>query len=109
MKIKGAKYEVMKSAMLAIIERYGRKAIAKHFEGRSDTWVFWALWSQASFDLRNSDTHPAFGKGRVRTVPHNADFNIYSDGVNDNHIETALKKICNEAGIGALHRLSLVT
>lgn len=103
MKIQGKKYEVMKTAMTTLIEHLRsrgnlQKVLNAH---ESKTFLLWNLWGAVSFQLLNDDNHPAFTRlhNLERIVPYNPEFDAYSDGVNDDHIETALKHIGSNLGI----------
>ena len=101
MKINGQKYETMKAAMWAVIDHAGGPEIikdryAKYSPGR----MLWDVWHQAEDNLRYADNHPSFVSGQwARIVPQNPSFDVYSDDVNDRHIETTIKHIGKELGI----------
>jgi hypothetical protein len=103
MKIVGSKYETMKAAMRAVVEYAGgpapvKAAYAKLSSGR----MLWDLWHAASRNLLYDDSHPMFANGRCSRVhPHEPHFDLWSDDVNDRHIETALKHIGRELGLVA--------
>jgi hypothetical protein len=111
MKINGRKYDTMKRAMTALVESMGGAIAVKELyvvkllatgidEHRKQTRMVWDLWSTAERSLLYDDTHPGFVKGHwVRVVQHLPGWSVYTDGVNDVHIETALRKIGAELGI----------
>ena len=64
--------------------------------------MLWDVWHVASHNLLYDDNHPAFSNGLwSRVHPYEPHFDIYSDNVNDRHIETALKQIGRELGLVA--------
>lgn len=92
MKIQGAKYETMRNAMIAVVDYYGGRewleAVLKLENIR--LLVLWRLWNIASDNLRYDDKHLLYrDRDRDRILPQYPGFDVYSDGVNDIHIETA--------------------
>jgi hypothetical protein len=67
--------------MLAAIDRAGVDKIKEHYKGLS--------WTRMLFDVWNVAKRSLAGTG----------FDQYSNGDNDNHVETALRKIGREAGL----------
>lgn len=103
MKIKGARYEELKEGVRAILAHHGLDQLKQHYKEANypESSMMWELLNQALYDFENDDTHPAYRKGgRTRIVPCKArEWNLYADGVNDSHIETALRKIGKELGL----------
>jgi hypothetical protein len=100
-KIHGAKYATMLAGMRAVVEYYGGPAeiLATYADGNV-TRMLWSLWNRVDENLRYDDSHPAFQSGHwQRILPPNPSFDMYSDGDNDTHILTALKRIGRELGI----------
>lgn len=101
MKIDHATLGIMRTAIKAIVEVYKKTpqkfAELQAFYANKQLGCIWALWNVASFQLRNDDTHPAFQSGQqTRVIPYTG-FDIYKvPGINDAHIQTALKKIVGE-------------
>ncbi len=102
MKITGTKYDTMRAAMRAVIERAGGTAAVKAaYADKTPGRMLWDLWHVAERNLRYDDAHPAYAGGHwTRVYPYNPSFDVYSDNVNDQHILTALTKIGKEAGLG---------
>jgi hypothetical protein len=103
MKIFGTKYEKMKAAMRAVIEFAGGPASVKAAYAKlSPARMLWDTWHSASRNLLYDDNHPAFKSGQwSRVHPHDLHFDLWSDDVNDRHIETALKHLGKELGLVA--------
>lgn len=96
MKIKGEKYNTMFAAVKAVIEFCGMEK----FKNGVTTADIWLVWHYAWNNIQYDDSHPFFISGRwTRVFPYNADFQLYSDGDNDDHIITALKRIFRELDI----------
>jgi hypothetical protein len=100
MKIVAAKYAKMLAGMRAVVDHLGGPAVVNdkaHTSGFSETRSLWDLWHIVSDNLKYDDSHPWFISGRwTRLIPQDATFDVYSDGANDSHIETALKRIAKE-------------
>jgi hypothetical protein len=80
MKICEVKYETMRAALILAIEQGGgTDHIRTEYKGLSRTRMLFDVWHVA-----------------LRSLPG---FDMYSDGDNDDHIETALRKIGREAGL----------
>ena len=110
MKINGKKYETMKGAIKSLVEHMGGAESVKAFyartlpaelaEQRKITRMVWDLWTTAERSILYHDDHPGFAQGHwMRVCPQVPGFSVYTDGVNDVHIETAIRKIGAELGI----------
>lgn len=95
MKINDKIYKIMKDAISLVIDYVGKEKVKKAIEQR-ERFTMWEIWNRASDDLQDADSHPRF-KRIKRIVPYTG-FYVYSEdsSINDNHIETALKKIFKE-------------
>lgn len=94
MKIQGEKYNTMATAIKAVVDSFGKDKIRQSMQ-HNKVKAAWAVWSLAADDMRYTDSHPMF-KHRQRYASHNPTFDVYSDHVNDDHIETALFKILKD-------------
>lgn len=82
MRICEIKYETMRAAMLLAIEQGGgAKHIRTTYKGLPLTRMLFDVWNVA-----------------LRSLPG---FDPYSDGDNDSHLKTALRKIGQETGLCA--------
>lgn len=106
MRVKPQKYEKIKNAIRAVADHYGpanvKADVGKEVNGKPLTpmGMMWALFTVADRNMRYDDTHPHFQSGRwVRIIPTDPSFDMYSDGDNDQHLATALKKIGKELGL----------
>jgi len=103
MKIKDELYQKIHNGIRAVVDYYGGPAKVKELATAkkfTNIRVMWEIWHILNDNLMYADTHPKFKKGFPRIVPHEPNFNIYSDNsINDNHIETALVKIGKEFGL----------
>lgn len=102
MKIAGIKFARMKGAVKAVVDNIGPSAVMKKRTANqwSESRLLWELWNAAQNNLIYNDGHPCFANCHwTRVYPHCEGFNVYSDGINDAHIETALRKIAKELGI----------
>lgn len=62
--------------------------------------VLWQLFHMAYDNLQYEDTHPFFQQGRwTRVYPYTPSFKLYENGLNDDHIATALRSISKELGL----------
>ncbi len=101
MKIKQPQFDTMMAAVKAAVEHAGgpqavRKAYATKTVGR----MLWDLWNTASDSLKYDDSHPFFVSGEwSRVCPQQPAFDVYANGANDAHIETALRKIGKALGL----------
>ena len=97
MKITGSKYETM-AAVKAVVEYAGGPAKVKAaYAALTEKRLIWDLWHAASANILYDDAHPRFALGMcTRVYPHDPNFDLWSDGVADAHIETALYKIWRE-------------
>lgn len=93
MKIQGELFEIMFEAIQDGCKDCENEIKKRFLENPIKT--MWLVWPAVAFQLMNDDTHPAFIKGYKRTVKYRPGFNVYNYGVNDKHIESALKKIFN--------------
>jgi hypothetical protein len=98
MKITGSKFATMAAAVKAVVEYAGGpRAIMAAYDRYTEKRLIWDLWHAASHNILYDDAHPQFALGYcTRVYPHVPNFDIYSDGVYDSHIETALFKIWRE-------------
>jgi hypothetical protein len=101
MKINGTKYDTMFHGMQAVVKHLGGPvAVKATFEALTERRMLWDLWHTVDKDLRYDDAHPNFQSGGwIRVIPQNPTFDVFSDGVNDAHIETTLRRIGQELGI----------
>ncbi len=103
MKITGSKYDTMAAAVKAVVEYAGGPAkIKAAYAALTEKRLIWDLWHAASANILYDDAHPKFALGMCsRVYPHNPNFDLWSEGVNDAHIETALYKIWRELSAAA--------
>lgn len=103
MKMSQERYALLKSAMAAVLDHHGPDKFKEHASQTRTTSVAWLLHNLAINQIQYSDTHPFFQDGKwVRVFPHQPSFDMYRDGendLNDNHIQTAILKICKELGL----------
>jgi hypothetical protein len=101
MKITGPKYDLMAAAIRGFVEAFGGVANVQRSCAKMNNRQFlWWVWNYASDSLLYDDSHPLFSRsGRTRVHPHVPGFDVYADGVNDSHIETALKSIFSDVGL----------
>jgi hypothetical protein len=103
MRITGTKFDTILNAMKAVIDFYGGPAIVKKMaEEKKYTQkrMLWDVWHVAHDNLRYDDTHPMFAqKKRDRIIPQNTSFDMYSNGDNDDHFDTALRVVGKRLGI----------
>lgn len=103
MKIQSDLFAAMESSVKAVVEHGGGVPKLRDWmqsSGLSVTAAMWRLWSIALHDLQYDDSHPSYTQ-RQRIVPHRPGFNIYSSGINDDHIATALRRIMRSMGFTA--------
>ena len=101
MKLTQPTYEIMFTAMKAVVEHCGGvTAVRTHYTEKdlSSTRMLWDLWHVAQRNLQFEDSHPGFEqKHWTRITPCVKGFNLYGDPTTkDSHIETALRKIGKE-------------
>jgi hypothetical protein len=101
MKIQGEKYRIMAESLAAVIKsRGGPEKIRSLFPGEIPFAGYWALWNLAENQIKIPDSHLAFQRGIWKRIyPYQPGFDVYSEGVNDSHIQTAITKICKEQGL----------
>ena len=98
MRINGQKLATMKAAMTAVLEYFGKAAVASRIANSDRTIIAWNAWNIASDHLRYNDTHPAILRRLRELVPQDPTFDAYSNGDNDSHIQTAILKILRDNG-----------
>lgn len=100
MKMQPNRYTELKTAIEKVIEFAGGKNIVKSMYLALSTKRM--MWDMLQVVIRNwayDDNHPAFAQGHwTRVLPHNGTnySTFYNEGLNDNHINTALNKIAKE-------------
>ena len=100
MRINGSKYMTMKNGLKACLEYHGVKYVRRTFAGMTVCSMLWDCWHTVSDNLRYDDKHPMFrDEVRGRFIPDQPNFDVYSDGIHDSHISTALLKIAREIGL----------
>lgn len=100
MKIQGQNYEIMKTAVSAVVNHLGAPVVKAAILQSSQDKILWQLWAAADNNLRYDDAHPGFAKKHwTRVTPQVPNFDLYADDVNDAHILTALRKIAKELGL----------
>ena len=94
MKMQKAQFEKLKADFWAIAK--ARPHVARTLTMRD----VWEVFHQVCEDRSYDDTHPFFTKGmRVRVLPYEGHGSLnmfYNAGLNDAHIETALRRIISE-------------
>lgn len=103
MKMSPERYAELKEGIRQMVDHHGKAPTEAEFKGKTLTRMMWAIFHAVLFDWQYEDTHPAYAAGKVRVLPHK-DHNylngkLYGEGLNDSHIETALKKIAKELGL----------
>lgn len=107
MKIPETTYNTLLGAIGAIVDHKGGAiVIRRSFTIRglsvshsqavpsSELRMLWDLYHIATRNIMYDDTHPLYQNGTwVRIYPYQPNWNIYSLGINDTHIETALRRI----------------
>lgn len=99
MKMDRAKYETIKKAIAAVVQRISRNEALLGIISNNPRpmGVMWQLFEYASHNIQYDDNHPGFATGQwPRVYPTVPGFNLYSGGLNDDHIDTALKSISKE-------------
>lgn len=101
MKINQHDYVIMFHAVKAVVENAGGpQPIKDRYADKTVRRMLWDVWHAADNNLRYDDTHPGFAKGLwPRVHPQYPGFDLYANGLNDSHIETALHKIGKELGL----------
>lgn len=93
MKMQKEKYDILKNNFKIMLEHYGHIVIKTHIDTFGINRALWSIFYELMRDMRNDDNHPHFKNGRwTRIVPYMDDFDLL-DGLNDEHINTALKQI----------------
>ena len=102
MKMPADLYQEIKQAFERLVTHFGRENLLAYAKTMTEEAFVWKLWNRVSDDWRDDDNHPRFQnhpgfKAHVRINPHkDRMWSIYNLGLNDSHIETALKRICKE-------------
>lgn len=103
MRIQDQKYLTVYNAIRAVLAYHGGVAKVKatcEAKSFSPLGVMWRLFNVAADNLRYDDNHPHFQSGQwPRIVSHDPTFDMYSNGDNDEHWNTALKKMGRELGL----------
>jgi meiotically up-regulated gene 157 (Mug157) protein len=99
MKMDNEKYDEIKAGIAQIVDFHGKKQVQTVYADYPLTRMMFDLFNMLWFDKEYDDTHPAYVNGRKRVLPQtNPSWlnDLYKSGLNDSHIETALKKIAKE-------------
>jgi len=109
LKMSKARYDQVRDTIKAIVEHFGREQVcslsilACPKIQDVNAALRWKLFDIAMQQLSYDDTHPAFVRGIwQRIVPHVPGFSvqsIYGEGLDDNSIDTALKRIQQELNV----------
>jgi len=91
MKMKTERYELLKSGFAALVAHY---CYTGHTFSMGDLWnVYHHVVRQFLYD----DSHPGFAKHHwQRLLPFMPNYNQYEGGLNDNHLETAIRRIAKD-------------
>lgn len=105
MKMRQELYNSIKTDIQTVMDYTGIRTTKGVFEAK----LMWSLLDKVNFDRTQPDTHPAFVKGIVpRILPFDGREGCFfydeaflgrRNGLNDSHVETALRKISEELGI----------
>lgn len=98
MKITPENYTALKEDIQAIVNHY-KFDIKTADHGKTGCKTMWQLFHAAGLERSQDDSHPAFTRGRTRVLPCVGVWwgdRLYKQGLNDSHIETALKAIRKE-------------
>lgn len=103
MKITAEKYAEIRDGIKTIVDGVGLETIKMHYAGKTVGRIMWDLFSALWFDKQFDDNHPSYVQGVKRRILPQTDpnwlNNLYNSGINDSHIETALKKVAKELNI----------
>lgn len=98
MKMTPQRYDELKTGIKQIVDHYGRQNLGTP---KSPTSLLWKLFHAVTEDFQYHDDHPLY-RQRSRILPHQDDHwlnKMYASGLNDTHIETALKRIGKELNL----------
>ncbi len=102
-KIAGQHFRLMKEAFTAVVNAHGgvERLRTEYFSANlTEKRLIWDVWRIAHNNLQYDDEHPFFKNGRWKRIyPYHSTFKMYPSGVNDSHIETALKRIAKDLGL----------
>lgn len=99
MKMPKEQYETLEAAITAVVNYFGRDTCYDYAQQYNHERLRWKLLSVAERNLRYSDDHPGFADGHWKRVyPQCVGWNLYGE-LNDNHIDTALRKITLKLGV----------
>lgn len=92
-------FATLEAAITAVVNHCGKDACNDYAEQYNNERLRWKLLSIAEHNLRYSNDHPGFAGGHWKRVyPQYAGWNLYN-GLNDNHIDTALRAITKKLGV----------
>lgn len=99
-KITWEKFKQIEGAMTAIVNHLGKEALVEQYKGRARERMLWDVFHAAHNQLQFDDEHPHFESGVwPRLYPYCPGFYLYSEGVNDDHVWTAVNKIGKSLGL----------
>jgi hypothetical protein len=99
MKVSPERYAELKTAMQNVIDRYTLRSLLLYYRSYGIMSMMWKLFHIVAFDAMNDDEHPSFKTGRLRINPHVPGWEMYPEGINDDHYGTALRKLGVELGL----------
>jgi hypothetical protein len=100
MKIDNQYYEIVKAAMIDGVKYYTKNEILLNTKLTNFKSMIWRLFLKSAEQLQYDDSHPCFVNGHWgRFHPHNPNWEMYPNNINDDHIWTMLKKIGKELNL----------
>ena len=100
MKMSKARYDLLKTTITAVAGKIGLDKCREYANRRNAAQLMWSLHHKATDQLQYDESHPFYQDGTwEKIVPHVEGFKIYDDNgttLNDDHIETALRRIGRE-------------
>lgn len=107
-KMSDEKYQDMANGILKVIEKNGKEKIGEAYKEKPIR-VIWEVFHEWHFQKKNDDNHPSFKQQPDRrVVEYTPGYDVYSGGLNDSHIQSALKSIFNQIYIDKMEKGSTV-
>jgi len=100
MKMSKLTFEVLETAVGAVVAETGKDACKDYADRMSPKCLRWGLFHKACKDLQYSDDHPLFADGSWKRIfPYCQGWYDGVENLNDAHIDTALRVITKKLGV----------
>lgn len=95
-KMSDAHYQDLAESCVKVIDKVGKEKVLEAYKAKP-VRAMWEIFHEVNFQKKNDDLHPSFKREPDRRViAYDKNFDAYAGGVNDSHIQSALKSIFSQ-------------